>query len=73
MFLYDFTNSNTLFIDKPLNKVTADHILGTVFWISNRKFGAIWLNRRQNEGVIVSYTYASPNSFKMDTVSNPLY
>jgi len=73
LFLYDFTNSNTLFIDKPLSKVTADHILGTVFWISNRKFGAIWLNRRQNEGVIVSYTYVSQESFKMDTVSKHFY
>jgi dipeptidyl-peptidase-4 len=36
--------------------VSNDHILGTVFWISDTKLGAIWLNRRQNFGVFVAYS-----------------
>lgn len=63
------TYSNNLPIDTPISKVGADHILGTVFWISDTKAGAIWLNRRQNYGVIVSYTYVSTDEWKIDTVS----
>lgn len=36
-------------------EVTGEHILGTVFWINDQRLGAIWLNRRQNFGVFVSY------------------
>lgn len=50
-------------------KVGVDHILGTVFWISDSKLGAIWLNRRQNCGEIVSYTYVSDEEWSFSTVS----
>jgi hypothetical protein len=70
LYVYDYSIFDTLFIDKPLEKVGSDHILGTVFWISNQKFGAIWLNRRQNEGVIVSYTL-NQQLVEMDIVSKP--
>lgn len=33
-----------------------DHILGTVFWITDTKLGVIWTNRRQNHGILVSYS-----------------
>mgnify|MGYP002655394567 CR=1 FL=1 len=39
----------------PLDKVTSDHILGTVFWVNDSTLGAIWLNRRQNAAVFVTY------------------
>ncbi|XP_070499034.1 venom dipeptidyl peptidase 4 [Chironomus tepperi] len=69
MYLFDFANMDTLFLSTPLDKVSDDHILGTVFWISNRKLGAIWMNRRQNKGVITSYTYVSADSFEMATIA----
>jgi dipeptidyl-peptidase-4 len=43
-----------------------DHILGTVFWITDTKLGAIWTNRRQNRGVFVTYT---PPSAEYEIVS----
>lgn len=52
----------------PTEIVTDDHILGTVFWISDKKVGAIWLNRRQNKGVIVSYRYVDDFSWEMEVV-----
>lgn len=47
-------------------EVTIDYILGTVFWITDQKLGAIWLNRRQNLGVFVSY---DATSFLMSEVT----
>lgn len=38
-----------------------DHILGSVFWISNTKLGVIWTNRRQNHATIVSYSPSNPD------------
>lgn len=47
-----------------LNNASADfgndHILGTVFWITDTKLGAIWTNRRQNHGIFVTYTPPNP-------------
>lgn len=37
-----------------------DHVLGTVFWISDTKLGAIWTNRRQNQGIFVTYSPPYP-------------
>ncbi len=34
----------------PTDKVTADHILYSVNWITDDIVGAFWLNRRQNKG-----------------------
>lgn len=51
----------------PIDVVSNDHILGTVFWVNDQTVGAIWLNRRQNKGVFV--TYDAP-SYTMVTVSN---
>lgn len=42
-------------LQTPTEIVTDDHILGTVFWINEETLGAIWLNRRQNRAVFVSY------------------
>lgn len=37
-----------------------DHILGSVFWMTNTKLGVIWTNRRQNHGIFVSYSPPNP-------------
>lgn len=42
--------------------VSADHILGSVFWINDEQLGAIWLNRRQDQAVLVSYDAATASS-----------
>lgn len=55
LFLVNMQNSNKQELSVPTDKVTADHILGTVFWINDQTLGAIWMNRRQNRGVFVSY------------------
>ncbi|KAG5675085.1 hypothetical protein PVAND_005017 [Polypedilum vanderplanki] len=56
LLVNDLTDSfGTPFSLNYPEKVTTDHILGTVFWITDTKLGAIWLNRRQNYGVFVSY------------------
>ena len=61
------------FLNLPLvtpNEVGADHILGTVFWISDTKSGAIWLNRRQNYSIIVSYSYVNADEWRIEKVSS---
>lgn len=42
-------------LETPTKIVTDDHILGTVFWINEETLGAIWMNRRQNQAIFVSY------------------
>lgn len=37
-----------------------DHILGSVFWVTDTKLGAIWTNRRQNQGIFVTYSTSNP-------------
>lgn len=37
-----------------------DHILGSVFWMTNTKLGVIWTHRRQNHGTFVSYSPPNP-------------
>jgi Dipeptidyl peptidase IV (DPP IV) N-terminal region len=44
----------------PTSDFGADHLLGDVFWVSDAKLGAIWLNRRQNRAIFV--TYSPPQS-----------
>lgn len=41
-------------VTAPINKVTEDHILNAVFWAGPNRLFSIWLNRRQNAGVLVS-------------------
>lgn len=57
-------------VENPLNapiilnnaslEYDVDHILGTVFWMSNTKLGVIWTNRRQNRAILVSYSPPNP-------------
>lgn len=49
------TSADNQKLTVPTGIVTADHILGSVFWINEETLGAIWLNRRQDRGVFVSY------------------
>lgn len=47
----DLTDStNTWHTFAAPEKVTADHILNSVNWITDDLVGAFWLNRRQNLG-----------------------
>ncbi|CRK90577.1 CLUMA_CG004279, isoform A [Clunio marinus] len=39
----------------PTTIVTNEYVLGRVFWINDETLGAIWMNRRQNRGVLVTY------------------
>lgn len=60
LFVVELANTaNIRELTVPTDKVTEDHILGIVFWIDNESLGAIWLNRRQNLGVFVSYDTTS--------------
>jgi hypothetical protein len=53
-------------LEVPLSIVSNDHILGTAFWVNDQTLGAIWLNRRQNRGVFVTY---DASTFAMSEVS----
>lgn len=56
-------------VETPIDKVSSDHILGTVFWIDDENLGAIWLNRRQDRAVFVSYdTSTASSSHQMSIV-----
>jgi Dipeptidyl peptidase IV (DPP IV) N-terminal region len=56
LFIVDLdAPSNKRILPVPLDIVTDEHILGTVFWINDQSLGAIWMNRRQNRGVFVAY------------------
>ena len=67
LFIVDVRNTfNRRELTVPLDKVTGDHIIGTVFWINDQSLGAIWLNRRQNRAVFVQY---DTTTFEMDEVN----
>lgn len=68
LFVVELANTdNRQEVVVPLDKVTEDHILGTVFWINDETVGAIWMNRRQNRGVFVAY---DTTTFAMTEVSS---
>lgn len=56
--LYNIDTGSHQDLEVPTEKVGEDHILGTVFWINDMTLGAIWMNRRQNTAVFVSYNAA---------------
>jgi dipeptidyl-peptidase-4 len=49
-----------------------DHVLGIVFWISNTRVGAIWLNRRQNKGIFAAYNQ-DINGWTYEKVRNKIF
>lgn len=52
--LFELETLKTVELKKP-TKILQEHLIGSIFWIDNQKFGAIWMNRRQNYGIFVSY------------------
>jgi hypothetical protein len=66
LFIVDLATISRRQLEVPLDVVSNDHILGTVFWVNDQALGAIWLNRRQNRGVFVTY---DASSFAMSKVS----
>ena len=59
LFIVDLNTELKTRLNVPLDIVTEDHILGTVFWVNDLTLGAIWMNRRQNKGVFVTYDASS--------------
>lgn len=55
-------NPSRMKLEPPVSIVSSDHILGTVFWINDEQVGAIWLNRRQDQAVLVSYDTTTPTA-----------
>lgn len=55
----------------PIDIVGEDHVLGSVFWINAQTMGTIWMNRRQNVGVIVTYDTTSHEMREVMNIEEP--